>query len=491
MDNIQNKLKPLFIIITIFICGCSTMFFFKFDVLKTEHTENEIKILFSSEPELDTVINSFTFTKDEISQSGIFTKNEKEILFYPDCKIEPDHEYQIQISKQAENTQGVSLSNEYKEIFSTKKIFSDPKVISFSASESKIEFSFSEPVDIYSFDTAFSISPEANYFTKWDKENKNVSLEFTNPLVKNTRYFISISEQLKDTHNNFLKKEYTSTFFTEIPKTPFSYKIYEVINNTEKLLFINQENHLIKKDSVLKICFDTPVDLNTINSAIKFFPDCDYKIQKDKENSSSATISFVKPPEFNSTYKIEIANTITDIFERKMPSGFIKVFFDCPEEQNPDFLYGKAILENSNVTFSPEENFTSILFPVEKYSPLSGENSVDFYFVFSISEKADSILFFSAIDNIIFSSTQNCIDITPVSYSIISKKDFLSDSFYSAISNEYISKNLNQNISVVKISCTVKNKEQNGLIKISINKNLKDNLLNTLESEHFVVLNKK
>lgn len=96
------------------------------------------------------------------------------------------------------------------------------------------------------------------------------------------------------------------------------------------------------------------------------------------------------------------------------------------------------------------------------------------------------------MENITISRTQNCIDFSPYRIEQITKAEFTQNPLYETLKTKIPQDKITENnFCVIKFNSTVQNNDSSGLVKISISKDLCDNLSNKIDSPVTLSFNKK
>ncbi len=476
----------------IFMYSCSSLFIKDFSVTDFSYNENYFKLTFSTKPEINSIKKSLTLSKDNFTEYFTVEQTENSLLIYPYSKIEKNHEYSISISTEAENIYGTNLSSIFRWNFSTKSSLEKPEIKSCNILPNGISIFFNKSINTFSFSNSFSITPDIQYFTYWQNDDKEVSIIFQKPQTTNERYFIKISTDLKDTDNYSLQKEYTNSYIYNPTNEITTYTILCNFENEKSELSSILLNENIRNNSEFLIKFSNPIQFENINSNIKITPPLDFSIQKDIENQTEVKLKLNELPDFDTEYILHIDSELKDINNNLIPETFYKLKFNNTSDIQMEFLTMIVNTKTDTIKVSTDSNYPSLYFSPAEYpvSENNANNFIDFILFFSISNKAQNIDYISAIENIQIDTTLNCLDLTAKEISILTESDIMLNfnSTYSEFSEQLT--NSETNIRAVKFHYNLINKKQSGLITVSINKDLKDLLKNTLNKNIFLSINK-
>lgn len=488
MRTFQNTFK--LIIIILLFNSCSSFVFPELKVINCTCKDDYFLVEFSAAPDLTAINKSLTLTKDDYKEDFKIQQQGNKLYIYPENLIKQNRIYHLIISTEAEDTNGNSLSSNFEWNFSTKLSNVRPEILSTDIQSTSISFNFNTQIKRNSFISSFSISPSVKYHTYFQDDDETASIIFEEPLKNNERYFLKLTTELENIYNNKLLKEYTDSFINNPSNEQTTCKLlYNHDNSTFELSSSAANNNLLSK-ACFTLQFSNQIETGNINSCLTFIPPLDYSITKNTETFSDVTIKLNEKPDPITEYTLTVSDKITDIYQNKLQSSSYKLIFDNPSETQPVFICA-IIKQNTSTTddttvISLDSNYQNIYFDAISYptAAVGPDTFADIIFIFEISPDADSIDYYSAIENIQISSTLNCIEITPIELTILSNSETLSD--YLTLLPSHT-----QNLSAVKFHCKIKNYDNSGLINISINQNLSDNLKNTLSSTVKLTLNKR
>lgn len=482
MYNHSNVITFIFLLPILISCSC--YLFPEFKVIEYNYTDTKISITFSDIPDFDKARNSFIFSEDERHINGYFEISDKTLTFYPAVKITDNHNYKVTISNSVETKTGVSLENDFIWNFSTKKINKPLELISISKTEPGIELSFSSPVNEKLLLNSISISPSLPYICTWNDEKTVITIKFLESEKINTRYFLTVSDSLCDVYNNSLHKSINYTFINE--QTDNTLHFYTSDNTDIKPLSPENLNTGIPLSSSFECEFEKPIGIEQFRSGLSIEPPEAFHISQDDFNPRLFHLSLTKKPEYNSKYKFIFDIAINN--EKKINETY-EVIFNNFSDIKPEFICG-FLTDSTQTTFLlPNKPIYNLLLPVDVYPTIDSLNSPDiiFYLVFSHAPESQ-ILLSSAIDNINFSTTNNCIDILPYDMTLLTTDEIKNLSFTSDLEKIQIQDN---SISVLKISSHIQNHVNPGLIKLKISSQITDTKLNELSGEIIFTFNKQ
>ncbi len=464
MHNIYSNVRKFFIALSsTLLMSCDSFFFSPLEVLSVEMNKN-ITITFNKDISYDSLNKNFNLYSEESTVKGIIRAEGNIVYFFPEENFTPENNYTLKLCKALESRDGFSMLSDYVKEFELKKSSSSPFVQNIDPSNfenvteelSYIFLEFSKSIDEKSFYEAFSISPSCNFRVFFDEQKKQVKVCFDEPLAINKRYTCKLSTELKDSDGNYLKKEFSSYFDYLIDNT---LPVFEVlgVDEDESIFYLERnKNNILSTKSYLKILFSKKISTSSFSSLCSVTPSLSFTFTNDEKENLYSIIEFSDEVNWGKSYEFRIAQGVLDESENYTKEEYVYILdFSREEERPPSFLYGEIICDDILLySFTTEENYdVLVLDPIVFVPNETFYATVKLYF--DLSEKASCINYLSALKNISFSVTQSCMNIYFISLDIKNGE----------------------------ISCLleVKNTESKGLLKLSIDASLSDNLGNLID----------
>ena len=179
-----------------------------------------VSLNFSRDPDKDSVERRFSLTGDNGRVKGIFSWEDKKMIFTPLTPLEKNTDYSLSLSADARDTRGLSMDSAFERGFTTRLGIERPVLISCYPSmdaeisdhrtEVRLEFSVSVPLNTLYDSVSFSPSMTGS----WHLENCGKLAVFT-PVERwtsNTRYEIRLSASLTDNNGMNARNEFTGIF---------------------------------------------------------------------------------------------------------------------------------------------------------------------------------------------------------------------------------------------------------------------------------------
>lgn len=494
---LYRKLMIVCLPFVILFHSCSTFFSTKMNVISCSIDGNSFAASFSKTPERTTVFDSFTVTMDGDKMEGSYVFEGCLVRFIPDQGILSEHIYYVTITQKIEDNEGVSLEKEFIQIYDLKSNSSAPQILSilpenYSETNSpvnKISISFSEPVDVDSFYSSFSLSPSAGYFTLWNSEHTQAEVYFEHPLDLNIRYTVTISTLLHDASNNCLCSDFTSSFTNVIDLSPPEYTLSYSTSSGETTIGSNAINYEIPRAAKLQLSFSEPISNEGIANLISFKPPLTAKIEIDRKSRRSASISFTDSPAWGSQYELIVAEGIEDdASNRCSKTSSFQLCFNNESDRPVEFISGLMNTGDKTwFTLSSENCYDDLILPAE-YFPVSGTTVIPLYLFFRISNESSSLNLKSLLKSISIDSTNACASCIIKTITILSSEEYAA----SEISAVQYSAQDTSDWNVCTVLCTIEvsNETNCGLLKFYLDDEIADSIGNMLGKNIILPYNK-
>lgn len=497
-------------IFIIFLNSCTQFIWNKFSVKNYFYTEDFLSIEFSTEPDKNSCKKAISLKKDNESIEGRFEFNNKIVNFYPENGIQENYDWELVIDKNAESIDGVSLEKPFLAKFSTRIDIDELYLKSISPTDgsivneklNNIKLLFSKCINKKSFFESFSIIPKIDYYIDFGEDGTEILIVPQENFPINEEYEIKISNTLMDNSRNYLNKEFESSFYYLIDEKTPDYSI--------SIKDINNQTKIINDGAVLdNLCgtetliweFSEEVQETNFLDYIEYPQSLmlSYDFDVVKKNSVAINVSNFEYPK---AYKIKFKCGVKDLFENESekemcieliynsqkiaPVSFIKGFIQIDDwEENEGIL--KINKENTFI-FDELNNWTQLNLNGEYYSEHDKKNWALFV-VFDSSKESSGVDIASVIQNLSISSTNGCCSVVLKKVEAIEIDKIeaygIKELFDSVIkSDEY------NNLSIFKISGTLSNSSEQGLLMISLSKYICDSLKNEMKDDALFVFNK-
>ena len=477
-------------------CSCASWLLPPLEVSAVEISAHEVTIRFSDAVDKNAVIDAFSFMQDGEAIGGDFCFYDNVMTFAPDMGIAERHNYEIRITTGAQSVLGRSLIENYVYTFTKKTETVRPRVVSVVpeneavCSGGIVEFAitFSESVDIQSFQNAFSLSPAVPYRLKWNNEEDSVRVCFDSPLSLSKRYIVTIAKSLCDKNNNYMASDFTSDFFNGTDLMPPSYTFLYCYENAEIVLSGVHEN--IPASAHLLLDFSEEVAVDSVSSFISFKPAVAYSVVPDRITKKRVKIEFAEKIAWEKEYRVTLEKGMADVSGNKIAhdkSYLLK--FNNESDRPVTFIEGYFKMDDDNfLRIGNETDYSYMTLPVEHFSTIA-EKETTYYAVFRISNEAQSLDYISALEHMSIVATNSCASfllkkITLLDNDALAASEIASfDAIVRARANAW-------NLCCVQCVVIVENADDHGLVRFIAHAGLQDTNGNELSETAQFTYNK-
>ncbi len=181
-----------------------------------------IEIRFSKEANRRLTEQAFSVAGDGALLSGRTAwSDDRTLRFTPAEPLRDFVVYSMEVSPEAEDTQGHDLQEPFAHTFTTKTDFARPTVLSATPADhssiadplAPISVTFSKAMDPATLYPAFSLSPPAGGFLSLRENGTVLTFSPTEQLAWQTEYAVSVAKSAADRQRNSLGAEYSVRFF--------------------------------------------------------------------------------------------------------------------------------------------------------------------------------------------------------------------------------------------------------------------------------------
>jgi len=267
--------------------------------------------------------NSFSLGSDSGGVEGIFfwENDGKTLTFTPRAGLYSSGAYTIRITKDAEDTEGNDLRNEYVSKFYICGENGSPYVQSYSPAENstgnpvntQVVITFSEPVDLNSIYNGISISPAIQGYYSWNGDFTEIRFTPLYGFEYHNTYSVNISDSVLDVSGNRLRGPVVFSFTVGDDFTQPELSVYQdlaiPLNFSEALV-----THGAEKDGIIVINFTEIINSENLRSAISISPSGEFYVTSTV--TAGATVAFINFTEnllCEEIYTLRINSSITDM----------------------------------------------------------------------------------------------------------------------------------------------------------------------------------
>ncbi|MDR1903731.1 MAG: Ig-like domain-containing protein [Treponema sp.] len=460
-----------------------------------------VTIEFSADPEIISIEKALSLTENGSVMDGILTKNDTKISFAPMTGFVKNKNYVLIITTDAEDSNGNSLLKEFRRYFTTRLETDPPQILSITPDNDSeltgeleaLEIQFSEPVDIPSFVKSFIISPSFPFLYEFFYDDTHVKIIRQEPLVKNQRYTVTIGTSLMDRAGNELSEPVSINFLNGNDRLPPEYTLYL----DGAALSQTTINEGISVNAEFSLEFNKKVMVDSLSSYISISPQTTVKITADKESRQSVKIQCTSGLMWGKTYTLTVRKGVADNAGNKTETD-VQYILVCNKEAERPLTVLKGYLDVDSTEINDEDRFfpfmstniySTIIFPAPEY-PIDTPVATSLYFVVNASSGASAVSLVSAMQSIRMNTANSCLNIDIKNIQCADLTDTIFDDISSLISQDNDLKVEGGKNMGIRVYLEITNRDANGLITLSIAKDLCDNLKNTLQTAWETVYNK-
>jgi hypothetical protein len=300
--------------------------------------ETTIRVVFSKEMDPMKTNEAFSLRAHGSGKvEGFFHWPDAHTLEFVPRNLLSDNCYTIRVESSAEDLMGNDLAETHESVFYVNADIIAPDIVSYTPADnatgvhpdgwrdpenhadSVIRIAFSEPMDIDSIYTGFTIMPSVQGLFRWNELHTEVIFTPIDDLLPQTTYTITLTNAVRDAHGNALRKTYSYRFtvgddFTapEIRSVRCEHPAFESIELQEDI-----ETHGCEKDSTIAISFSEPVRRESVIDAVRLSPSHSWYVNAPAL-SDSILITFHESLQSETAYELIISPTIADAYNNRL-----------------------------------------------------------------------------------------------------------------------------------------------------------------------------
>ncbi len=291
-----------------------------------------ITVVFSKEMDRIKTHQAFTLSAHKTGNvEGFFSwRDGRTLCFTPRTPLS-DNCYTIRVDTSAEDTKGNDLAEIHESVFYVNTDLTPPEILShtpadnaigvhpFPASDpehyasSFIRMVFSEPIDLDSLYSGFSITPSVQGLFSWNETHTEILFTQLSDLLPGTSYTVTLNTSLLDSHGNALAENYSYRFTVGddfVAPEILSVTCVSDGGNPIELAEDVQTEHC-EKDASLIITFSEPVVREKVANAVRISPSQSFYLDAPSL-AEKMTIKFQEALESETSYELTISPTISD-----------------------------------------------------------------------------------------------------------------------------------------------------------------------------------
>lgn len=443
------KIKfSLFLIILLSLFNsCDILRFSQFEITSwspgngyhAEPEKIEVSLSFSHNPNKASIEKSFSLTGNGNNVKGIFNWKGKKVIFSPLTPLEINTDYIINLTADANNTEGLSMDNAFNQNFSTRPNDTRPVLVSYSPSlyeqvsdpRAEIKLEFSIPIPINTLYDSVSFTPSMTGLWKLNEDNTIAAFTPSEPWIKNNKYEMRISASLIDINGMNIKNDIQSVFFTKTDnELPFLHYAQRITKEGEIIPLLRDrgyssaseimiENQNVEKDDKFSLTFSEPVDSVTVKNFLITEDGLNLVLLTEPGFYKDFIFKFENYPSYENRFTLKIKPGIKDNAGNESKEEYIYRIFTNGKYSKPPQLKGIRIpstpsnINNTMFIYSETDLlFNDLSITDTDYPPgKSIETLIELYF--SCAENA-SINLFSIMELFRIETTNNVLSFSPL-----------------------------------------------------------------------------
>jgi hypothetical protein len=310
-----------------------------------------VSMEFSHDPDRASVERRFSLSGDDGKVKGNYIWKGRKMIFSPLTPLEPNMDYNINLSAEARNTWGLSMDTAFDVKFSTRPGNDRPVLISCypdmyeeisdTRSEVRILFSISVPLSkLYDY---VSFYPSITGFWRLEDDGRLAVFTPGEEWQINKRYEIRYSTSLTDNKGMNARNDFTSIFTVGIDKEEPVLLFAGRLTKSGELLLLDPDNSLEncgwEKDDRLELLFSKPVDGLTLKNYLSVEGASSLVMENAIGYEEAFTFHFETIPVFESRFVIKIKPGVKDVNGNESKDEYVfRIFADGKLSKPPEFM---------------------------------------------------------------------------------------------------------------------------------------------------------
>jgi len=451
-----------------------------------------VSLSFSLDPDRDSVERRFSLNGNNGRVKGNFFWEGRTLTFVPLTPLEKNNDYNLSLSAEAHDTNGLSMDSDFERGFTTRPGSERPVLISFSPSayeeiddlKTEVRLSFSLPVPLSALYDNVSFNPSMAGIWRTEEDGKSAIFTPSVPWTKNKRYEMRFSTSLTDNKIMNIGNDFKSVFITgtdkEIPELLQANRITKDgelislerdVSGFTSAAEILTENNGWEKEDRLSLVFSKPVDSASVKNCVNVEDASSVSMETAPGFKTEFVFYFENAPVYESRFVFKIKSGVKDNAGNESKDEYIYRIFADGESSKPPRLSG------IRMPLSPKDNtdlvyfeagglFAALRITDENYP--SGENVKTWIELYFETARGASINVFSVMELFNVETSNGVLVFSPLK---IKTENFTIPDPETGC-EEFIR---------VEITGNLKNTVNFGIVNFQINSGLKDTLGNKSE----------
>jgi hypothetical protein len=335
---------------------------------------------FSLDPDRDSVERRFSLNGNNGRVKGNFLWEAKKMTFVPVTPLEKNNDYNLLLSAEARDKNGLSMDSAFERKFTTRSGTDRPVLISFFPSmyayiddlKTEVRLYFSLPIQLSVLYENVSFNPSMSGVWRTDEEGRLAVFSPSVPWTKNKRYEIRYSTSLTDNKGMNIGNDFKSIFITGTDKeTPELLQANRVKKDGEVILLERDvtgftsaaekytENKGWEKEDRLSLVFSKPVDSASVKNCVNVEDTSSVSLETAPGFNTEFVFYFENAPVYESRFTFKIKSGIKDGMGNESKDEYIYRIFANGESSKPPSLFG------IRMTMSPKDNTGLVSFGMD------------------------------------------------------------------------------------------------------------------------------
>jgi hypothetical protein len=398
-----------------------------------------VSLNFSLEPDRDSVERRFSLNGDNGRIKGNFLWEGRKVTFVPLTPLEKNNDYNLSVSAEAHDTNGLSMDTAFDRSFTTRPGTERPSLTSFYPSmyaeiddlRTEVRLGFSLPVPLSTLYDNVSFSPSMTGSWQLEEDGKLAVFTPSVPWTINRRYEIRYSTSLTDNNGMNTGNDFKSIFTTgsdrEIPVLlqanritkdgvfiPLDLDITGFTGAAEQFT----ENRSWEKEDRLSLIFSKPVDAASVKNCLNVEDASSLFMETALGYNTGFVFYFETAPVYESRFIFKIKSGIKDNAGNESKDEYIFRIFANGEFSKPPSLLGIRMPMSPHddtsgelVSFGIDDIFEFIPITDEDYP--SGVNVKTWIELYFITAQGASIDILSVMELFRIETSNNVLSFSP------------------------------------------------------------------------------
>jgi hypothetical protein len=286
------------------------------------HPENvTVSLVFSHESDRVKTENAFSLTQDSGTVKGLFSWEDRRLIFKPLSPLEANRDYRVTLETGAQDRRGLSLENKFEASFTTRPPGERPRVLAVEpgwdgiipGTRDPLRIRFSEAVTVNSCIGFISISPSPGGSWRLEDDGKTAGFVPSEAWQVGVRYNLKIAADFPDALGRTLGEEFTSRFSIG-PDQEAPYLLYAWVLDGESRTELSQDGEYREWESFhrLELEFSEPVDAGSVRSSLIVEPSVNLLMETAPGLSSSVVFCFAEKPLLGDSFLFRLRSGVKD-----------------------------------------------------------------------------------------------------------------------------------------------------------------------------------